>query len=276
MSMFESCKSEAHRKEGSMKGFTTRWLVLFVGVGLVFVGSGCATRQKANVAAVPEQEAIPSEPQEERYNDVQLPPEVNAIEESEAKTAGVKESEGIPYTVRTGDNLWRIARRHAVSIAEIKECNTLSNPDKLRIGQVITLPPNAHEVPVSELPRKKAPAVVEPYTGETIEYVIKNGDTLGGIAKAHGTTAALLRGANGLAGDRIIAGRKLKVPAPKQAPLAVEPAVTAPMTTLEPAPSTMTTPEATPSTTIPATPPAVETAPPTGGLAPAPAEPIIQ
>ena len=275
-----------------MKGFTMRWLVLFVGVGLVFVGSGCATRQKANVAAVPEQEAIPSEPQEERYNDVQLPPEVNAVEESEAKTAGVKVSEGMPYTVRAGDNLWRIARRHAVSIAEIKECNTLSNPDKLRIGQVITLPPNAHEVPVSETPRKKAqPPAVVAYSGETTEYVIKNGDTLGSIAKAHGTTAALLRGANGLAGDRIIAGRKLKIPAPKQAPLAVEPATTAPVTTpatLEPTPSTltpeatpsMTTPSAaTPSTTIPATPPEVTPAPPMGGSAPAPAtpaEPIIQ
>ncbi len=267
-----------------MKGSAERWLVVVLAAGLVMVGSGCATRQKANV----EPEAVPAEPTDLEYNRVELPPEVEETPDVEEEAP--KRAEGISYTVRAGDNLWKIARCHAVSVAEIKDYNTLSNPEKLRVGQVIMLPPNAHEVPVSELPRKKAapksPPAVTPYTGETIDYVIKQGDTLSGIAKAHGTTSALIRGANGLTGDKIVAGRKLKIPAAKQQEPAVavpveQPTLTpepAPMTgpaTLEPAPSTTTIPAESPAAGTIAPPPAGQT-PPAPIIPDVPAEPIIQ
>ena len=41
--------------------------------------------------------------------------------------------------------------------------------------------------------------------------------TLNKIAKAHGTTVKALRAANGLKADTLIAGKKLKLPAPKTA-----------------------------------------------------------
>ena len=50
-------------------------------------------------------------------------------------------------------------------------------------------------------------------------YVIKRGDTLGRIAKAHGTTIAAIKEANGLKSDRIIAGHKLKLPTTAPAPV---------------------------------------------------------
>jgi LysM repeat protein len=43
-------------------------------------------------------------------------------------------------------------------------------------------------------------------------YVVKRGDTLSRIARAHGTTVKALKAANGLEGDRIDAGQKLKLP----------------------------------------------------------------
>ena len=43
-------------------------------------------------------------------------------------------------------------------------------------------------------------------------YVVKSGDTLSRIAKAHKTTLRALKAANGLKTDRIDAGRKLKLP----------------------------------------------------------------
>ncbi len=43
-------------------------------------------------------------------------------------------------------------------------------------------------------------------------YVIKPGDSLSRIAKTHGTTVQALKAANGLKSDRIVAGRKLKLP----------------------------------------------------------------
>jgi LysM repeat protein len=46
---------------------------------------------------------------------------------------------------------------------------------------------------------------------ETV-YVVKSGDTLTRIAKAHGTTIKALRAANSLEGDRLLVGEKLKMP----------------------------------------------------------------
>ena len=43
-------------------------------------------------------------------------------------------------------------------------------------------------------------------------YVVKTGDTLSGIAKAHGTTINAIQTANDLASDRIMVGEKLKIP----------------------------------------------------------------
>jgi len=44
-------------------------------------------------------------------------------------------------------------------------------------------------------------------------YVVKSGDSLTRIAKAHGTTVKVLKAANGLVSDRIVVGAKLKIPA---------------------------------------------------------------
>ena len=43
-------------------------------------------------------------------------------------------------------------------------------------------------------------------------YVVKSGDTLSAIAKAHGTTVKALRAANGLPNDHILVGKELKLP----------------------------------------------------------------
>ena len=43
-------------------------------------------------------------------------------------------------------------------------------------------------------------------------YVVKSGDTLTRIAKTHGTTVKALKSVNGLEGDRLVVGEKLKIP----------------------------------------------------------------
>jgi LysM repeat protein len=43
-------------------------------------------------------------------------------------------------------------------------------------------------------------------------YVVKSGDSLTRIAKVHGTTVKALKAANGLEGDRIVVGARLKIP----------------------------------------------------------------
>jgi hypothetical protein len=45
------------------------------------------------------------------------------------------------YTVQRGDLLKQIAARHGVSMASILAINDIPNPDSLRIGQVLVIPP---------------------------------------------------------------------------------------------------------------------------------------
>jgi LysM repeat protein len=69
---------------------------------------------------------------------------------------------GNTYTVRAGDTLSAIAAAHGTSVAELVTLNHVSNPDRITVGQVLTLPA----------------ATAQPVA----VYVVKPGDTLGVIA----------------------------------------------------------------------------------------------
>jgi nucleoid-associated protein YgaU len=45
------------------------------------------------------------------------------------------------YTVQPGDQLKYIAANHGVSISTILSANDVANPDNLRVGQTLTIPP---------------------------------------------------------------------------------------------------------------------------------------
>jgi murein DD-endopeptidase MepM/ murein hydrolase activator NlpD len=47
---------------------------------------------------------------------------------------------GTFHTVRVGETVWDIARRHGVSVEEIVDVNGLSSPDELAAGQVLFVP----------------------------------------------------------------------------------------------------------------------------------------
>jgi len=92
------------------------------------------------------------------------------------------------------------------------------SPQSASLPENITLPapappavaPAPEPLPATEV--HKAPA----YHANGI-YVVKAGDTLGRIAKAHGTTVKALKTANHLASDRIFVGEKLKLSLSKTA-----------------------------------------------------------
>jgi LysM repeat protein len=62
----------------------------------------------------------------------------------------------VTYTVQQGDTLIAIARRFHVTIGAIVLANKLASPDRLTVGQVLTIPP---EIPVKLLIK---PATVAP------------------------------------------------------------------------------------------------------------------
>jgi LysM repeat protein len=104
------------------------------------------------------------------------------------------------HTVVKGDNLWSIARKYGISLDELAAANQLAKTASLRLGQTLAVPAKA-----------AAPAVAT--GGEAANtYAVVSGDTLGSIARKHGTTAAALRTANNLKGDALRIGQKLVIP----------------------------------------------------------------
>ena len=50
---------------------------------------------------------------------------------------------GVSYTVQKGDTLSAIARRYDASIEDIKNANNITDPTKIRVGQVLFIPQKA-------------------------------------------------------------------------------------------------------------------------------------
>lgn len=144
------------------------------------------------------------------------------------------------YTVKAGDNLSLIAKRFNVSTRDLMKMNKITDANKLRVGQKLSLPgyvnlnapaPAAAAHPKKKAPvAKKAPAAGQAPVAAAGEYVVKSGDTLGKIAHKAGTTVAAIKQANNLSSDSLKIGQKLvigKGAAAEGAP-AVAPAPAAP------------------------------------------------
>lgn len=79
------------------------------------------------------------------------------------------------YVVRAGDTLLAIASRFNTTTQAIMSLNGLSNPNQLKVGQVLRIP-NA--------------APPETSQGNLVTYVVKSGDTLASLARTYRTTVA--------------------------------------------------------------------------------------
>jgi LysM repeat protein len=119
------------------------------------------------------------------------------------------------HKVEKGDSFYTMAKKYGVTMKAISEANPGVDSTRLKIGQVIKIPPPA--------PKSGAPTAAA--SGESSEkvYVVKSNDNLGKIAKAHGVTVKALRAANNLKTDRITVGQKLKIPARSTAPTEARP-----------------------------------------------------
>ena len=124
------------------------------------------------------------------------------------------------YRVRRGDTLGRIARRFGVRTADIVVENNIRRPNRLRIGQVLTIPLyGASNRLASRSIRYRRPRDVpppDPSTHRAVSYRIRRGDTLASISKRYGVSMANLQDWNKLnnPGD-IIAGRTLTIYLPR-------------------------------------------------------------
>lgn len=161
-----------------------------------------------------------------------------------ATTTGAGTTGTTEYVVKAGDTPAKIAKAHGVNVNALMAANPGLDARKLKVNQKLQLPASASSSTTGGAATSPAVGAIEPKTDTTKPYVIKTGDTLTKIAKAHGVTLKELRALNGLKTDRINVGQKIKVPAGKAA---------APTETTAPAPaaSAAITPASTSAPTLP-------------------------
>jgi LysM repeat protein len=102
---------------------------------------------------------------------------------------GAVEGGALTHTVQSGDTLSGIATRFGVKLDDLRALNQLKN-DKILVGQVL-------QIPTAEVTR--------------LVHVVKQGDTLSGIAQQYGVTLKDIRNANHLSGDTIRIGQELVI-----------------------------------------------------------------
>lgn len=95
---------------------------------------------------------------------------------------------GGKYTVVAGDTLSGIAQRYGTNYQTLAAMNGISNPNLIRVGQVLNVPGGAAT--------PAAPAVKT--------YTVKSGDNLSTIAKNNGTDVATIARLNGIANVNLI------------------------------------------------------------------------
>ena len=106
--------------------------------------------------------------------------------------ASISIASALTHKVRKGDTLSRIANSYGVSMASLKAANNLANANKIRIGQVLTIPEGGHAID---------------------SYTVRRGDSLSSIAAQHGVSTKKLAAMNGIRNaNKIKIGQKLKVP----------------------------------------------------------------
>ncbi|UOK56483.1 LysM peptidoglycan-binding domain-containing protein [Bacillus sp. OVS6] len=115
------------------------------------------------------------------------------------------------YKVKSGDSLWVIARKHNVSVIELKSLNGLKS-DLIRPGQTLKVSKTTGKAPDAEASR---PTANQPAAST---YKVQLGDYLGKIANQFELTVAELKAMNNLKSDVIYAGQTLKVKGSSAAP----------------------------------------------------------
>ncbi|MCS7278893.1 MAG: LysM peptidoglycan-binding domain-containing protein [Thermodesulfobacteriaceae bacterium] len=121
------------------------------------------------------------------------------------------------YEVKKGDTLYSIAKRHGISVEELKNLNNLGN-SALKPGQKLIISKN-HSKKVFKVEKigginteRFNFSVLENRENEFIYYKVQKGDTLFRVAKKHGLTVEELKNLNNLEDDVLTVGQQLKVP----------------------------------------------------------------
>ena len=117
------------------------------------------------------------------------------------------------HTVKRGETVAALARRYKVTQSDLRQANDLTARASIRANQTLMIPQrSASGLPSSSAAATRvAAAKTPPPTAGPINYRVRRGDTLIGIARQFGTTVARLKQLNQLSSDRINIGDRLTV-----------------------------------------------------------------
>lgn len=97
--------------------------------------------------------------------------------------------------VRRGDSLWKIARRAGVSVRSLARANRMKTASVLRVGAIIRIPGAGSS------------------SGNGSRHVVRRGESLWSIARAHGVTVNQLARRNNMSPrESLRSGRVLRIP----------------------------------------------------------------
>lgn len=115
----------------------------------------------------------------------------------------VRAASAVPdtYTVQRGDTVSAIASRHGLRTVDVLALNALTWSSIIQPGQVLRLAAAAVAPPAAPPAAPAAPAATAP-AGRG--YVVRAGDTISAIAKAHGVSVQAVFTANGLGWSSLI------------------------------------------------------------------------
>ena len=114
------------------------------------------------------------------------------------------------YTVKSGDTLSAISRRHNTSVSELKTLNNLRS-DLIFVGQ--TLKVKGQSTTPAPKPTTPSSSSSNATSTSATTYTVKSGDTLSGISRRYNTTVSELKRLNNLKSDLIFVNQRLTVKA---------------------------------------------------------------
>ena len=160
---------------------------------------------------------------EEPTQVIPVTPEVKPEPVVEIKTVAATTA----YTIVKGDTISGVAANYGLRWQDVVAVNPGISPNKIRVGQVIQLPGQVDlskkaalkktVAPKGTAPKTSAPKNAKESIGPSTVYVVKSGDSIGGIAHRHGVKADAIRKANNMTNDKLSVNQKLTIPGAKKA-----------------------------------------------------------
>ncbi|GAB3524636.1 hypothetical protein GCM10027402_20390 [Arthrobacter monumenti] len=130
------------------------------------------------------------------------------------------------YTVKSGDTIGAIARRHGISTQSVLAANGLNMRSVIYPGQKIKLSGSSAPAPQQQRQEPRNVKKQKPANSSASSYTVRSGDTISAIARRHGVSTQHILELNGLNIRSVIyPGQNIKVSGSRVAPQSNEPNV---------------------------------------------------